>query len=362
MESTPLRPHRPTTPGRIIAMEMEERGWTQSDVSHIIGRPMSTVSELISGSARVTPEIAQALGAAFGTSAELWANLETNYRLAQAASEDSQAAIRLGSELYTRFPVRDMVRLGWIGASKEAAGLENNLRAFFNEPDLANVIPLKICCRMSAKASPNMDWLCAWKRRAEIVCERQSVEDFDVKALQYLVEPLIRESCVPNSVAKVESELRTVGVHFAIVPHLPKTKLDGATFVAPDGRPAVVLTMRYGRLDHFWFTLAHELAHIALGHQEQGSFDVMDELEDEDSERSADARASEWLVPADAYEAFKNRFGMRPRRELIEGFAGSIHRHPGIVIGRMQHDHMLQYSSHRDLLPDIRKLVQPTGQ
>ena len=35
-------------------------------------------------------------------------------------------------------------------------------------------------------------------------------------------------------------------------------------FLAPTGHPVVVLTLRHNRLDNFWFTLMHELAHLAL--------------------------------------------------------------------------------------------------
>ena len=48
------------------------------------------------------------------------------------------------------------------------------------------------------------------------------------------------------------------------VNHLPKTHLDGAALRLPDGRPVIGLTLRYDRIDNFWFTLLHELAHVGL--------------------------------------------------------------------------------------------------
>ena len=48
------------------------------------------------------------------------------------------------------------------------------------------------------------------------------------------------------------------------VPHLPRTHLDGAALKSHEGRPVIGLTLRYDRIDNFWFTLLHELAHVGL--------------------------------------------------------------------------------------------------
>src|SRR6202030_2569041 len=52
------------------------------------------------------------------------------------------------------------------------------------------------------------------------------------------------------------------GIHLIILEHLPKTHLDGAALQLADGTPVIGLTLRYDRIDNFWFCLLHELAHI----------------------------------------------------------------------------------------------------
>ena len=52
------------------------------------------------------------------------------------------------------------------------------------------------------------------------------------------------------------------GIPLVVEPHLPQTYLDGAAFLLPAGRPVIGLTLRYDRLDNFWFVLFHELAHV----------------------------------------------------------------------------------------------------
>ena len=68
-------------PGEYIRDEIEARGWTQRDLAGVLGRSEPKVSELISGKRAITSQTARELAAAFGTSAEVWLNLEMRWQL-----------------------------------------------------------------------------------------------------------------------------------------------------------------------------------------------------------------------------------------------------------------------------------------
>jgi len=74
-----LEPAETVTPGDILKEELAARGWTQKVFADIIGKPLQSVNEIIRGKKSITPETAKLLGAALGTSTELWLNLEANY-------------------------------------------------------------------------------------------------------------------------------------------------------------------------------------------------------------------------------------------------------------------------------------------
>src|SRR6478752_6273236 len=82
------RPAEVFPPGDFIAEELEARGWTQGDLARILGRPLQAVNAIIRGKKAITPETAVGLGAAFGTSAEIWLNMENSYRLHRAGPPD----------------------------------------------------------------------------------------------------------------------------------------------------------------------------------------------------------------------------------------------------------------------------------
>ena len=101
------------------------------------------------------------------------------------------------------------------------------------------------------------------------------------------------------------------GISLVIVPHLPRTYLDGAALRLKDGRPVVGLTLRYDRIDNFWFCLLHELAHVGRHlDNNQGNAFVDDQTlrgvegrREDPREAQADEWAIEALVPQADWEA-----------------------------------------------------------
>jgi plasmid maintenance system antidote protein VapI len=76
-----LIPARAFPPGRILQKELETRGWSNANLEIINPHLPQLIAEIIQGRQIITPNIAEELSQAFGTSAQLWINLENNYRL-----------------------------------------------------------------------------------------------------------------------------------------------------------------------------------------------------------------------------------------------------------------------------------------
>lgn len=81
-------------PGEFIKEEIEARNWTQNDLAEMLGLIPRLVSEIIAGKRSITPNTAKRLADAFGTSAQLWMNLDRAYQRGKvpAESEDSDSA------------------------------------------------------------------------------------------------------------------------------------------------------------------------------------------------------------------------------------------------------------------------------
>lgn len=96
--------------------------------------------------------------------------------------------------------------------------------------------------------------------------------------------------------------------------------------------------MRNKRIDSFWFTLLHEVAHIALGHNEFQLDIELDEDGTDEHMRAANQPAWEWLIPAANYTEFLRLGKDQLYRGKAAAFAATSGRHPGIVTGRLKHD------------------------
>ena len=68
-------------PGEFLQEELESRGWSQTELAEIMGRPVRLINEIIAGKRAITPETAVQLGDSLGTGAEVWLNLESQYQL-----------------------------------------------------------------------------------------------------------------------------------------------------------------------------------------------------------------------------------------------------------------------------------------
>jgi HTH-type transcriptional regulator/antitoxin HigA len=349
------RPAVVVGPGDRLQRELTARGWTQRDLAEIMGRPVQTVNEIVKGGKQITAETATQLAEAFGTSPDLWLNLEWAYRLSLAERPSDDIARR--RQLYAIAPVGELLRRGWLGGAKTLDEVEQALFGFLGIRSIDDDPPVPIAgLRHTSTRDPEPRAQIAWVKRTESLARAQSLDAaFDRKQLAADIPELLASSTSPGAHCDVPTFLLQRAVHFVLVPHLPKTYLDGAAFML-ERRPVIGMTLRYDRLDHFWFTLTHELAHVVLGHK--GVIDQFGKPDvDDATEAQANATASAWLIDPNAYAEFLDKTDSRPSRGDILEFAEAMKRHPGIVVGRLHHEGVLAYGRHRDLLGEARRCL-----
>lgn len=354
-----LMPARAVPPGRILRRELEARGWTQKDLAEILGRPAQAITEIVRGTKQITPETAVALGAALGTSPEFWSNLEANYRLALAQQHPSTTdEVTRKARLYAWVPVGELVKRGWVSAGETVADLERSVCSFLGVQKVGDEPALVVNLRQSTHDGSERAAQRAWVKRVEHLARAQSVGPFEAKQLLAAIPDLVRNAASIEAVGLVPPALNTLGIRFVVLPHLSRTKLDGAAAFTSAG-PVVALTMRYDRIDHFWFTLLHELAHLALGHR-GGHLDGETDPDGVDAEETqANELAAGWLLRDADISAFAVKHGRKPSRAAIELYSGERGVHPGIVVGRLHHLEVVPYTHCRQMLVKVRHLLEP---
>ncbi|MGB2923876.1 MAG: HigA family addiction module antitoxin [Limnothrix sp.] len=342
-------------PGDILGMELEARGWSQKDLAEIMDRPAQTISAIINAKKEITPETAIELAAALGTSAQVWTNLETNYRLHLAKKKHDDEAISRRSRLYAIAPVSELIKRKWLPETKTVDELETAVCNFLGINSPADTPKLAVNFRHNKDFEPTEIGLIAWIKQVEHLVKQQTIGKFDRTKLEEAIPQLLTHTQNLEDISKVPNFLMSLGVHFVIVPHLSQTYLDGATWKIGDN-PVIAITLRYNRIDAFWFTLMHELGHIIAGHD--GIFiDDLKNLDNNPFETEANQLSRDWLIDPNELADFVERRSPRYSGKAIEEFAASQNRHPGIIVGCLQHDEEIPYKNHRKYLAKIDGLL-----
>lgn len=357
------------SPGDFIKEEIEVRGWTQRDLAAILGRPVQMVNELLSGRKAVTPETACGLAEAFGTSAELWLNLESSYRLFRYRQKDEgrTGEVSLRGRLYELAPIKDMMARQWIPESTNVDDLEASLDRFFRCKVKEGNLSFPLSAKKSTTYGIYSPIQTAWAWRARQLAETMSVAKFNKDTFEKGLSEIHKLIAHEANVRHLPRALADLGVRFVVVERLPSSHLDGAAFwLEKETQPVVAVSMRFDRIDNFWFALAHECAHIL--HGDEGSID--ENLVGEDAvstddkpehEKRADLWAENYLLTTREIEKFILRVRPLYSKSKINQFADRVQVHPGIIVGQLQRRKEIPYSHNREMLVKVKTALAETA-
>jgi len=333
-----------------IRFRMEQANLKQADLVPFIGSA-SRVSEILKGKRSLSLSMIRKLHEGLGIPAEV---------LLQEAGASVPAS---HPEIdWQRFPIAEMRKRGWFeefkGGVREAKEKAEELIAPLIFPDGVEAGSIPCFLRRSVRSDGEMDKyaLTAWCARVLAKAREERIEPYKPRTVsKSFCRELIHLSCLGDGPALAREFLNQNGIHLITERHLPRTYLDGAAFWSASDRPVVALTLRFDRLDNFWFTLCHELAHVTLhleAHHEDAFVDDLEAAGMSASEEGADAFAAECLIPGSKWKGS----GLRDRwpSSAVVAFASELRIHPAIVAGRIRrerknHKMLFQLVGHREV-------------
>ncbi|MCY4546856.1 MAG: ImmA/IrrE family metallo-endopeptidase [Defluviicoccus sp.] len=327
-------------PSPIAAIEfrMEQAGLRPADLASFIGS-RAKVSEVLSGKRAITMPMARALHEHLGIPADAL------LREPDVDLDDPWADMD-----WSRFPLKSMAKLRWIPDRPDLAGrAEHVMRDLIDRAgglDVAGAALYRKNDRMRANAKMDPHALKAWcwqiLARANEDLPKTRYERGTV-TLDFLTK-VARLSWSEDGPRLAKELLVKSGISLVIERHLPKTYLDGVALRLGDGRPVIGLTLRYDRIDNFWFCLLHELAHVGR-HMDNDrgeafvddfTFRKLEGRREDPRETQADEWAEEALIPRSVWEASAVRD--RPTTMAVMNLANALQVHPAIVAGRVRYE------------------------
>jgi HTH-type transcriptional regulator/antitoxin HigA len=352
-ETKPFRPSGgpdfAVPPGETLQEMLDQAGLSQADLAERTGRPKKTVNEIIQGKAAITPETALQLEKVLGLEAGYWLALEQTYRAALARQAE-RAALEQEVSWLREIPLNEMIKQTWVPKlSNKVDQLEAVLRYFGVASPKAwrqvwTGIQESIAYRKSTKFDTDFAAVATWLRRGELLAADVRTRPYNPTTFREALAKTRQLTTAWPFVEQLQALCADAGVVVQFVPEIKGLHVSGATrWLAPD-RALIQLTLRGRWQDIVWFSFFHEAAHILL----HGKRTVFVEPKDrktqpaEQDELEADRFATDMLIPPEEYRRFvqQGRF----TRLAVAGFAKEIGISPAIVVGRLQHDHLIGWN------------------
>jgi HTH-type transcriptional regulator/antitoxin HigA len=287
-------------------------------------------------------------------------NLEAQFQLSKVRVADDNIARR--ADLHSRFPVREMVKRGWVTASKSVDVLEQQLLDFFGIATLQSPISFLHSARKSNADSPANVLQLAWLLRAKKVAAKMVLPPYNEAALRGALSRLSALRVSPEESRHAARILNECGVRFVIVEPIAGSKIDGACFWLTDAQPVVAMTLRLDRIDNFWFVLRHEIEHVLQRHGQEHGYTLDQEIESQavdqitDEERVANDAAAEFCIDQASMRDFVARVAPFFKEDRVLLFAQRLAIHPGLVVGQLQR-RMGRYDLFRKHQVKVRSFV-----
>jgi HTH-type transcriptional regulator/antitoxin HigA len=350
-------------PGVVIKEMLDDRGWSQRDLAFILGCHEQVVNLLVSGKRGISPDMAKSLGAAFNEPADVFSDLQKSYDLLQARDPDPIISLRAQLQSY---PIREMIRRGWL-ADSDAATLERQMARFFGDSTAERIPHFPHAGRKTRHDEIPAPQL-AWLFRARQIARSIDIAKYSSSKLEAALPYLRRLLNDPEKTSRVSGILGECGVRFLFVESLPQGKIDGACFWLDPGSPVIGMSLRFDRIDNFWFVLRHEIEHVLQCHGQADEIGVLDELEGKGAaidgsdlpleERIANTSAAEFCIPQHEISEFIVRRDPYISERDVVAFAKRLDVHPGLVVGQI-HSQTGRYNFLRRYLVKIRQFVLP---
>lgn len=336
-------------PGYYIDEIIEEMSITQEEFAIRLGTTPKTISKLVNGETGISNDLALKLASLLNTSLELWLNLQKAYD-AKVIELQKEEQLNNQVDLIKQIDYSYFVKLGFLPDTKNAIEKIRNLCSFLSVARLGILLEkdYNVSYRNGIRDEKQKNILNAnvWVETVTKIARDTATKKFDLKSFSAVISDIAEMTLEPFSeiIEDVKKKLADCGVVLVLLPYLKDSGLHGFVKWLDKDKAVIAISDRRKSIDTFWFTFFHEARHVQQKKIKHINFTWKDsESVISDEEVDADTFSQSVLIPIDKYHMFltQNIFTV----SSVKRFALEIHRHPGIIVGRLQNDHKIPYAS-----------------
>lgn len=336
-------------PGSYIEEIVDDLNITQAEFAERTEISGKTISKIINGEERITPTTANKLSKITGISIQTWLNLQANYdaKVAAITEEQDEDEIAVVEQIdFSYFKHHKLVPNKRYTIKEKVQALRKLLKTAnlfhftaFNElvsyrrmtpeNELKSIINSNVMLELASNKARNV-----------------TSNKYD-KTKLIAALPEIKEMNIQNPEIfydKLTQTLLNCGIVLVALPKLTGAMLNGATKKFKNNSVLLLITDKNKYSDVFWFSLVHELGHII---NNDFYSDYTDKEQYKTKEAKADKFASEFFISTQEYNNFVSDEIFT--RDSITHFANKLNILPGIVVGRLQTDNIIQFDTLNEL-------------
>ena len=341
----------PIHPGETLAGVIEEHGLTQSRLASLMGRPTQVINEIVRGKKNITPETANELERVFDVPATFWISLQSRHDITLAKCAE-RANLQQQFPLLKDFRANELMKRGWIPTVKDKAMQVKELCKFLGVASLeVHAATHPASFRITGGDRYSDRTLAVWLRRGELEGLKAELPAYDSTKFRPILAD-IRSMTVdpPDDFAGEMTQLcASAGVALVFVQELPKVGANGVTRWLHTGTPLIQLNLKWKWADIFWFTFFHEAGHVLQPKRHDVMHYGKRQSTDTRYEDAASKFATDILVPPTQWRHICDELITYSTPQRVKELAHEAGVHPGIVVGRLQHERKIRYSEMNDL-------------
>ncbi|MGA8729522.1 MAG: hypothetical protein WB608_12290, partial [Terracidiphilus sp.] len=253
--------------------------------------------------------------------------------------------VRTRASWVSIFPIREMIKRGWI-EDAEPALLDLQMMRFFGKNRIEDIpfvgsgaVPAHAAKKSTYESTTPIQY--AWLHRVKKIAERAECPTYSRQVLLDNLARIRAHMLDKEDFAGIPNILWKCGVRFILVEALPGSKIDGVCLWLGD-QPVIGMTLRLDRPDNVCFVIRHEVEHVLRCDGQEMSYAPVDELDAEptgdilECETAANRAAEEFCVPRALLDSFMARKSPFISERDVLAFAARVEVHPSIVIGQIQ--------------------------
>lgn len=338
----------------LIKERLEIYNISQKELAIRLGLSEKHISELLNNKVLLTMEMAMALEKVINLKYEILMGYEIKYR---GYLEKKKELEKLNSEnldeICETFQVDFMRKKKWLDLPERSTKAEKvyELLTFFGVKNVENILSVysnRVYEYSFKEDGYKIEPLLVWIRKCELEARKQNVNEYNKEKFENALNEI--KNLIKKNDIDIFKEIKKIcndnGVYFVMEEAVPNSKVRGA-FTWIGENPLIQISLRYCTNDHFWFAFFHEIGHLMLHAKKSKNFIDVEKVENKEMEIEADKYSRNTILDDKIYLKFLNDKDYT--RENIKRFANNNNIHPGIVVGRLQHDGKLSWNMYDDL-------------